>query len=126
MGCVLIKDGKVIVYASRKLKSHEKNYPTHDLELAVVYVYTQRELNLRQRRWLGVLKDYDMSVDYHPCKANDLSQLRMVSVSRIDDEKKELVKDVHQLAWLGVRLVDIPSGGVSVHSSSKSLFLIDV
>ena len=50
----------------------------------------------------------------------------MGSVSHIDDEKKELVKEVHQLARLDVRLVDTPSGGVSVHSSSESSFAIDV
>ncbi|WMV28751.1 hypothetical protein MTR67_022136 [Solanum verrucosum] len=79
-------------YASRQLKVHEKNYPTHDLELAAVvfalkiwrhylygvhvdiftdhkslqYVLTQKKLNLRQRRWLELLKDYDVSILYHP------------------------------------------------------------
>ncbi|WMV25313.1 hypothetical protein MTR67_018698 [Solanum verrucosum] len=92
LGCVLMQNGKVIAYASRQLKVHEKNYPTHDLELAAVvfalkiwrhylygvhvdvftdhkslqYVFTQKDLNLRQRRWLEFLKDYDMSVHYHP------------------------------------------------------------
>ncbi|WMV30377.1 hypothetical protein MTR67_023762, partial [Solanum verrucosum] len=96
LGCVLMQNGKVIAYASRQLKVHEKNYPTHDLELAAVvfalkiwrhylygvhvdvftdhkslqYVFTQKDLNLRQRRWLEFLKDYDMSVHYHPGKAN--------------------------------------------------------
>ncbi|WMV56467.1 hypothetical protein MTR67_049852, partial [Solanum verrucosum] len=91
-----MQSGKVIAYASRQLKVHEKNYPTHDLELAAVvfalkiwrhylygvhvdifidhknlqYVFTQKDLNLRQRRWLEFLKDYDMSVHYHPGKAN--------------------------------------------------------
>ena len=117
-----MQDAKVIAYASRQLKIHEKNCPTHDLELAVVvfalklwrhyvygvhvdvftdhksvqYVFTQRELNLHQRRWLDLLKDYDMSVNYHPGKANvvanSLSRLSMGSVSHIDDEKKELFK----------------------------------
>ena len=71
-----------------------------------------------------------MSVHYHPGKdnvlANTLSRLSIGSVSYIDDEKKELVKEVHQLARLGVRLEGTPSGGVSVHSSSKSSFVIDV
>ena len=90
---------------------HEKNYPTHDLELAVMvfalkiwrhylsgvhvdvfsdhkilqYVFTQKELNIRQRRWLEFLKDYDMSVHYHPGKVNvvedALSKLSMGSVA---------------------------------------------
>ncbi|KAH0776452.1 hypothetical protein KY290_007863 [Solanum tuberosum] len=96
LGFVLMQNGKVIAYASRQLKVHEKNYPTHDLELAVVvfdlkiwrhylygvyvdiftnhkslqYVLTQKELNLRQRRWLELLNDYDLSILYHPGKAN--------------------------------------------------------
>ena len=96
LGCVLMQEGKVVSYASRQLKSHEKNYPTHDLELALVvfalkiwrhylygekcFIYTdhkslkylpsQRELNLRQRRWMELIKDYDCVIDYHPRKAN--------------------------------------------------------
>ncbi|KAI3698239.1 hypothetical protein L6452_31352 [Arctium lappa] len=96
LGCVLIQRGKVIAYASRQLKVHEKNYPTHDLELAAVvfalklwrhylygtkctlytdhkslkYVFYQKELNMRQRSWLELLKDYDCELLYHPGKAN--------------------------------------------------------
>ncbi|WMV25003.1 hypothetical protein MTR67_018388 [Solanum verrucosum] len=91
-----MQEGKVISYASRKLKLHELNYPTHDLELVVVvfalkiwrhylygekchiftdhkslkYLGTHKELNLRQRRWLELIKDYDCTIDYHPGKAN--------------------------------------------------------
>ena len=96
LGCVLMQDGRVIAYASRQLKKHEKNYPTHDLELAAVvfalkiwrhylygvpcqiftdhkslqYIFTQKELNLRQRQWLELIKDYDCTIEYHPGKAN--------------------------------------------------------
>ncbi|KAK9044452.1 hypothetical protein V6N11_058352 [Hibiscus sabdariffa] len=96
LGCVLMQDGKVIAYASRKLKPHEVNYSTHDLELAAIvfalkvwrhylygeryhlftdhkslkYLLTQKDLNLRQRRWMELLKDYDLVRDYHPGKAN--------------------------------------------------------
>ncbi|KAJ8773577.1 hypothetical protein K2173_005823 [Erythroxylum novogranatense] len=96
LGCVLMQEGKVVAYASRQLKTHEQNYPTHDLELAAIvfvlkiwrhylysercriftdhkslkYLLTQKELNLRQRRWLELFKDYDCIVDYHPGKAN--------------------------------------------------------
>ena len=96
LGCVLMQDGKVVAYASRQLKPHEQNYPTHDLELVAItfslkiwrhylygekcriftdhkslkYLLTQKELNLRQRRWLKLFKDYDCIIDYHPRKAN--------------------------------------------------------
>ena len=69
-------------------------------------MFTQKELNLCQRRWLELLKDYDISVHYHPCKVNvvadSLSRLSMGSVVQIEEERKELVKDVHRLARLGV------------------------
>ena len=86
----------MVAYASRQLKPHEKNYPTHDLESVAIifalkiwrhylygekcFIYTdhkslkylpsQRELNLRQRRWMELIKDYDCVIDYHPGKAN--------------------------------------------------------
>nr|GEV66213.1 putative reverse transcriptase domain-containing protein [Tanacetum cinerariifolium] len=63
-GCVLMQRNKVIAYASRQLKIHEKNYTTHDLELEAV------ELNMRQRRWIELLSDYDCEIRYHPGKAN--------------------------------------------------------
>ncbi|XP_074297279.1 uncharacterized protein LOC141627983 [Silene latifolia] len=63
LGYVLMQDGKVITYASRQLKTHEQNYLTHDLELAAA-------INIRQRRWLEFLKDYDLVIQYHPGKAN--------------------------------------------------------
>ena len=145
----------MIAYASRQLKVHEKNYPTHDLDLAVVVfalklwrhylygvhvdvltnhlslpnVFTQRELNLRHQRWLELLKDYDMNVHYHPAKANvvanALSRMSMGSRTHVEDGKKELVKDVHRLARLGVRLVDSTSRGVSVHPSSESSLVVE-
>ncbi|GKB02652.1 putative reverse transcriptase domain-containing protein [Tanacetum coccineum] len=64
LGAVLMQREKVIAYASRQLKVHEKNYTTHDLELGSV------ELNMRQRRWLELLSDYDCDIRYHPGKAN--------------------------------------------------------
>jgi ribonuclease HI len=91
-----MQDGRVIAYASRQLRRHELNYPTHDLELAAVvhalkiwrhylfgqrcdiytdhkslkYIFTQNELNMRQRRWLELVKDYDLEIHYHQGKAN--------------------------------------------------------
>ncbi|GJR19183.1 putative reverse transcriptase domain-containing protein [Tanacetum coccineum] len=95
-GCVLMQRGKVIAYASRQLKTHEKNYTTHDLELgAVVFalkiwrhclyrtksiiytdhkslqcIFDQKDLNMHQRRWIELLSDYEREIKYHPGKAN--------------------------------------------------------
>nr|GFC33589.1 putative reverse transcriptase domain-containing protein [Tanacetum cinerariifolium] len=64
LGVVLIQRENVISYASRQLKIYEKNNTTHDLELGA------KELNMRQRRWLELLSDYDCEIRYHPGKAN--------------------------------------------------------
>jgi ribonuclease HI len=91
-----MQNNQVIAYTSRALRTHEQNYPTHDLELAAVihalkiwryylmgtkcniytdhkslkYIFTQVDLNMRQRRWLELIKDYDLEVHYHPGKVN--------------------------------------------------------
>ncbi|WVZ91013.1 hypothetical protein U9M48_037246 [Paspalum notatum var. saurae] len=119
LGCVLMQEGKVIAYASRQLRDHEKNYPTHDLELAAVvhalkvwrhylfgqkcdiyldhkslkYIFTRTELNMRQRRWLELIKDYDLEIHYHPGKANVVadalsrkSQISLLWAKELPDE----------------------------------------
>jgi hypothetical protein len=91
-----MQDNHVVAYASRQLRKHEEHYPTHDLELAAIvhalkiwrhyligkrceiysdhkslkYIFTQPDLNLRQRRWLELIKDYDLEINYHLGKAN--------------------------------------------------------
>jgi hypothetical protein len=101
LGCILMQQDKVIAYASRQLKNHERNYPTHDLELAAIvfalkiwrhhlyreqveiytdhqslkYIFSQKELNMRQRRWLELLKDYNCYILYHPGKANVVADI---------------------------------------------------
>ncbi|GJR10983.1 reverse transcriptase domain-containing protein [Tanacetum coccineum] len=70
LGAVLMQREKVIAYASRQLKPHEENYNTRDLELGAVHILDQKELNMRQRRWLELLADYDCEIRYHPGKAN--------------------------------------------------------
>ena len=87
------------------------------------YVFTKKELNLRQKRWLELLKDYNMSILYHPGKANvvddALTRLSMGSTSYVDEGKRELEKDVHKLARLRVRLMDsIEGGGVVTNGMS--------
>ncbi|GKD10503.1 putative reverse transcriptase domain-containing protein, partial [Tanacetum coccineum] len=73
LGYVLMQRGKVIAYASRQLKIHEKNYTTHDLELdhkSLQHIFSQKELNMQQRRWIELFSDYDCEIRYHPGKAN--------------------------------------------------------
>ncbi|GKB51131.1 putative nucleotidyltransferase, ribonuclease H [Tanacetum coccineum] len=96
LGCVLMQRGKVIAYASWQLKIHEKNYTTHDLELGAVifdlktwrnylygtkrviytdhkslqHIFDQKELNIRQRRWIELFSDYECEIRYHPGKVN--------------------------------------------------------
>ena len=96
LGCVLMHSGRVVSYSSSQLKNHEQNYPTHDMKLAAVvfalkiwchylygeefkvysdhkslkYIFTQRDLNMRQWRWMEFLEDYDFTLHYHPGKAN--------------------------------------------------------
>ncbi|WMV28846.1 hypothetical protein MTR67_022231, partial [Solanum verrucosum] len=94
------------------------------------YMFSQKDLNLRQRRWLELLKDYDMSVLYHPDKANvvadALSRLYMGSIAHVDNDKKDLVRDIHRLARLNVQLVDSTKGGIVVHNGSEPSFVADV
>ena len=129
LGCVLMQDGKVVAYASRQLKPHEQNYPTHDLELAAVvfalkiwrhylygekcriytdhkslkYLLTQKELNLRQRRWLELFKDYECIIDYHPGKANvvaDVLSRRTVATMSLQYSEWRVAEDGAILAQL--------------------------
>jgi hypothetical protein len=127
LGCVLIQDGCVVAYASRQLKKHEVNYPTHDLELATMVhalkiwrhylmgkrcelytdhkslkqIFTQLNLNLRHRRWLELIKDYDLGINYHPGKANvvadALSRRSHVSQLVVGSMPSELCEEFNKL-----------------------------
>ena len=109
----------MIAYASHQLKKHEVNYPTHDLELAAVvhalkiwrhyllgnnvhifidhkslkYILTQSELNMRQRRWLELIKDYNLEVHYHPGKANVVAD----ALSRKSHQVEEIPLSLHHI-----------------------------
>ena len=113
---VLMQERQVVAYASRPLRVYELNYPTHDLELAAVvfalkiwryylygegfqvfsdhkslrYLFSQKDLNMRQRRWMELIDDYDVELQYHPGKANVVAD----ALSR---------KTVHCLASIAVR-----------------------
>ncbi|GJU82222.1 putative reverse transcriptase domain-containing protein [Tanacetum coccineum] len=123
LGAMLMQREKVIAYTSRQLKIHEKNYTTHDLELGAVvfslklwrhYLYrtkctvfmdhksiqhilNQKELNMRQRRWLELLSDYDCKIRYHPGKANvvadALSRKEQERPLRTEARKPENIKN---------------------------------
>jgi hypothetical protein len=127
LGCVLMQAGHVVAYASRQLRKHEAHYPTHNLELVVVvhtlkiwrhyhmgkrcelytdhktlkYIFAQSNLNLRQRRWLELIKDYDLGINYHPEKANvvvdALSRRSHVSQLVVDSMLFELCEEFDKL-----------------------------
>ncbi|KAG7648602.1 Retrotransposon gag domain [Arabidopsis thaliana x Arabidopsis arenosa] len=126
LGCVLMQREKVIAYASRQLRKHEGNYPTHDLEMAAVifalkiwrsylydskvqiftdhksrkYIFTQPELNLRQRRWMELVADYDLDIVYHLGKANTVADALSRRRAEVDTErnKEELIGTIRAMS----------------------------
>ena len=96
LGCVLKQSRRIVPNGSRQLKNDEQKYPTHDMELAAIvfafniwrpylydeqfevfldhkslkYILTQRDLEMRQRRWMEYLEDYEFTLHYHSSKAN--------------------------------------------------------
>ena len=127
LGCVLMQEEQKVAYTSRQLRPHEVHYMTHDLELAVVvfalkvwrhylygvtfevfgdhkslkYLFNQKGLNMRQRRWMEFLKDYDFELKYHPGKANvvvDALSRKSLHVSTMMIHQMELLekfRDMH-------------------------------
>ena len=117
-----MQNDKVIAYASRKLKPHERNHPTHDLELAAVvfalkkwrhylygvtfevftdhksfkYLFSQKKLNLRQHRWVKFLENYDCTIKYHPGKVDVVADIlsRQVQVAGLMIKKLHLLEEV--------------------------------
>ncbi|GJY81593.1 putative reverse transcriptase domain-containing protein, partial [Tanacetum coccineum] len=125
LGCVLMQRGKVIAYASRQLKIHEKNYTKHDLDLgsvvfalktwrhylyetkSVIYtdhkslqhIFDQKELNMRQRRWMELFSDYECEIRYHPGKANIVAD----ALSRKERVKPRCVRAIAMTIQSGVK-----------------------
>nr|GFB15940.1 putative reverse transcriptase domain-containing protein [Tanacetum cinerariifolium] len=115
-GAVLMHREKVIAYASQKLRTHEENYMTHDLELGAVvfairlwrhylygvkctvftnykslqYILDQKELNMRHRRWIELLSDYDCEIRYHLGNENVIAD----ALSRKEREKPLRVRSL--------------------------------
>ena len=135
LGCVLMQHRRVMAYASRQLKPYERNYPTHDLELATMifalkiwrhflfgetyeiftdhkslkYLFSQKESNMRQRRWIELLKDYDCIIQYHRGKANvvadALSRKSVGSLATIRGCQRQLLEDLRSLQ-VHIRVLD--------------------
>jgi hypothetical protein len=146
LGCVLMQNNRVIAYASRALWNHEQNYPTHDLELAAVihalkiwkhhlmgtkcniytdhkslkYIFTQADLNMRQRRWLELIKDYNLEVHYHLGKANvvadELSRKAHCHCLSIEIFSETLFYQIRKL-----NLEIIPQGSLNLISIESTL-----
>ncbi|GJZ38548.1 putative reverse transcriptase domain-containing protein [Tanacetum coccineum] len=127
LGCVLMQRGKVITYASRQLKIHEKNYTTHDLKLGVVvfvlkiwrhylygtksvvytdhrslqHVFSQKKLNMRQRRWIELFSDYYCEICYQPGKTNSSIKDRILAAQKeASDESAGLQKGLDEMIEL--------------------------
>ncbi|GKB81998.1 putative reverse transcriptase domain-containing protein [Tanacetum coccineum] len=124
LGCVLMQRGKVIAYASRQLKIREKNYTTHDLELGAVvfalkiwrhylyvtksviytdykslqHIFSQKELNMRQRHWIELFSNYDCEIRYHPGKANSSVKDKILAAQKeACDESAGLQKGLDEM-----------------------------
>jgi hypothetical protein len=150
LGCMFMQQGKVIAYASRKLKNHERNYPTHDLELTAVvfalkiwrhylygskceiytnhkslkYIFTKKYLNMRQRRWLELLKDYDCYILYHTGKANVVAYaLSRKSQSKVSNSVPTLDKLTQQFGM--IQLDTRPVGDISLATLIIQPMLVD-
>ncbi|GKC09562.1 putative reverse transcriptase domain-containing protein [Tanacetum coccineum] len=147
LGVVLIQRDKVIAYASRQLKVYEKNYTTHDLELGSVvfalkiwrhYLYgarcivftdhkslqhilDQKELNMRQRRWLELLSDYNCDIRYHPGKANvvaDTLSQAQIEAQKPDNLVNEDIGGIIQRDIPKERLEPCANGTLCLHGRS--------
>ena len=124
LGCVLMQSKRVVAYGSRQLKNHKQNYPTNDMELTAVvfalkiwrhylygkqfevysnnkslkYIFTQWDLNMRQRRWMEFLEDYDFTLHYHPGNAN-------VVAYALNRKSREVLASIASREWRMLEIV---------------------
>nr|GFB08624.1 putative reverse transcriptase domain-containing protein [Tanacetum cinerariifolium] len=136
LGCVLMQRGKVIAYAARQVKINEKNYTTHDLELGVVvfalktwrhylygtksviyidhkslqHIFDQKELNMRQRRWIELFSDYECEIRYHPGKASMVA----TALSMKERVKPRQVRAIAVTIQSGIRGMIIAAQGEAI------------
>nr|XP_009781947.1 PREDICTED: uncharacterized protein LOC104230769 [Nicotiana sylvestris] len=155
--------GALVLFVKKKegslrmqLKNHEKNYPTHDLELVVMmfalkiwrhylygehsevftdhkslqYIFKQKELNLRQKRWLEILKDYDINILYHLGRANvvayALSRKSMGVLAHLAVQRRSLGRETKQLANNGIRLDETKERGIMSYALAQSSLVAHV
>ena len=153
LGCVLMQYERVVAYASRQMRKHEKNYLTHDLELAAVvfalkiwrhylygvpyriftnhkrlqYLFTQKELNMRQRQWMELIRNYDCTIEYHPGKANvvaDALSLKSTSSGSVAQLRAEYLPMLIEMRSMGIRL-ETPDFGALLATFHVLPFLLD-
>ena len=124
LGCVLMQSGRMVAYGYRQLKNHEQNYPTHDMDFAAIvfalkigrhylygeqfevfsnhkslkYIFTQRDLSMRQCRWIEYLEDYDFTLHYHPGKAN-------VVANALNRKSRGVLASVSSQEWQMLEIV---------------------
>ena len=144
LGCVLMQEKKAVAYALRQLKVHERNYPTHDLELEAMvfalkiwrhylygaqfcvfsdhkslkYLFDQKELNMRQRRWMEFLKDYEFQLLYHLGKGNvvvDVLSRKIVHAAHL------MIKEVELLEQFMDMKLQVELGSESIRCSTLTI-----
>ncbi|WMV41517.1 hypothetical protein MTR67_034902 [Solanum verrucosum] len=124
-GAVLMQDKNVIAYALLQLKVHKRNYPTHDLELAT-------DLNLRHQRWMELLKDYDVTIQYHTSNANVVADtlrrkaVSMGSLACLGVTKRSLAREIQHLESKFMQLGISKKGGVLPSIEVRAAFIEEI
>nr|GEV78915.1 hypothetical protein [Tanacetum cinerariifolium] len=137
LGCVLMQRGKVIAYASRQLKIHEKYYTIHDLQLGAVvfdlktwrhylygtksviytdhkslqHIFDQKELNMHQRRWIELFSDYECEIRYHPAQSEAFKEENMPA-ERLHGLDKQMERKEDENLYFMDRIWVLLVGGV--------------